>query len=120
MAHFKYLFYNRVIGDIQNVQKELETTYQEQVKATDEKALSLLENSKEETIAFLTEFSSQAGKNTFRRWKELDNFLLVKYLDSNIKQEENGRFIDNGHGYPARPKQAGYPDSWKKRVVEKF
>jgi hypothetical protein len=43
---------------------------------------------------------------------------LVKYLDSNIKQEENGRFIDNGHGYPARPKQAGYPDSWKKRVVE--
>ena len=120
VAHFKYLFYNRVIGDIQKVQKELETTYQEQVKATDEKALSLLENSKEETIAFLTEFSSQAGKNTFRRWKELDNFLLVKYLDSNIKQEENGKFIDNGHGYPARPKQAGYPDSWKKRVVEEF
>ena len=120
VAHFKYLFYNRVIGDIQKVQKELETTYQEQVKAADEKALSLLENSKEETIAFLTEFSSKAGKNTFRRWKELDNFLLVKYLDSNIKQEENGKFIDNGHGYPARPKQAGYPDSWKKRVVEEF
>ena len=117
VAHFKYLFYNRVIGDIQKVQKELETTYQEQVKATDEKALSLLENSKEKTIAFLTEFSSQAGKNTFRRWKELDNFLLVKYLDSNIKQEENGKFIDNGHGYPARPKQAGYPDSWKKRII---
>ena len=120
VAHFKYLFYNRVIGDIQKVQKELETTYQEQVKETDAKALSMLENSKEEAIAFLTDFSSQAGKNTFRRWKELDNFLLVKYLDSNIKQEENGRFIDNGHGYPARPKQAGYPDSWKKRVVEEI
>ena len=120
VAHFKYLFYNRVIGDIQKVQKELETSYQEQVKTTDEKALSLLENSKEETIAFLTEFSSQAGQNTFRRWKELDNFLLVKYLDSNIKQEENGKFIDNGHGYPARPKQAGYSDSWKKRVVEEL
>ena len=117
VAHFKYLFYNRVIGDIQKVQKELETSYQEQVKATDAKALSMIENSKEETIAFLTDFSSQAGQNTFRRWKELDNFLLVKYLDSNIKQEENGRFIDNGHGYPAKPKQAGYPDSWKKRIV---
>ena len=54
-----------------------------------------------------------------KRWKELDNFLLVKYLDSNVKQEENGKFIDNGHGYPARPKQVGYPDSWKKYVVEK-
>lgn len=120
VAHFKYLFYNRVIGDIQKVQKELETSYQEQVKATDAKALSMIENSKEETIAFLTDFSSQAGQNTFRRWKELDNFLLVKYLDSNIKQEENGRFIDNGHGYPAKPKQAGYPDSWKKRIVEEM
>ena len=120
VAHFKYLFYNRVIGDIQKVQKELETSYQEQVKETDAKALSMIENSKEETIAFLTDFSSQAGQNTFRRWKELDNFLLVKYLDSNIKQEENGRFLDNGHGYPAKPKQAGYPDSWKKRIVEEM
>lgn len=120
VAHFKYLFYNRVIGDIQKVQKELETTYQNEVIKTDLHALSLLEVSKEKAVKYLTDYSSKAGKNTVRRWKELDNFLLVKYLDSNIKQEENGRFIDNGHGYPAKPKQAGYPDSWKKRVVEEM
>lgn len=118
VAHFKYLFYNRIIGDIQKVQKELETEYQVQVKNTDNQALELLNNSKEEAVAYLTDFSSKAGQNTVKRWKELDNFLLVKYLDSNIKQEENGKFIDNGHGYPAKPKQAGYPDSWKKHVVE--
>lgn len=119
LAHFKYLFYNRVIGDIQKVQNELETGYQEQVKDIDTQAVKLLnEGATDETVALLTDFAAQSGANTVRRWKELDNFLLVKYLDSNVKQEENGEFLRNGHGYPAKPKQPGYPDSWKKQVIE--
>ncbi|MBO7469277.1 MAG: C69 family dipeptidase [Bacteroidales bacterium] len=119
LAHFKYLFYNRVIGDIQKVQNELETGYQEQVKDIDTQAVKLLnEGATDEAIALLTDFAAQSGANTVRRWKELDNFLLVKYLDSNVKQEENGEFLRNGHGYPAKPKQPGYSDSWKKQVIE--
>lgn len=119
LAHFKYLFYNRVIGDIQRVQNELEIGYQEQVKEIDAQAVEMLkQGGKEEAIALLTDFSSKAGANTVRRWKELDNYLLVKYLDSNVKQEENGEFKRNGHGYPAKPQQPGYPDSWKKQVIE--
>ena len=119
LAHFKYLIYNRVIGDIQKVQNELETGYQEQVKDIDTQAVKLLnEGATDEAIALLTDFAAQSGANTVRRWKELDNFLLVKYLDSNVKQEENGEFLRNGHGYPAKPKQPGYPDSWKKQVIE--
>ena len=119
LAHFKYLFYNSVIGDIQKVQNELETGYQEQVKDIDTQAVKLLnECATDETVVLLTDFSAQSGANTVRRWKELDNFLLVKYLDSNVKQEENGEFLRNGHGYPAKPKQPGYPDSWKKQVIE--
>lgn len=119
LAHFKYLFYNRVIGDIQKVQNELENGYQEQVKAVDNQAVEMLKNDGEmEAIAFLTDFDVKAAANTVKRWKELDNYLLVKYLDSNVKQEENGEFKRNGHGYPAKPKQPGYPDSWKKQVIE--
>ena len=119
LAHFKYLFYNRVIGDIQKVQNELETSYQEQVKDIDNQAVDMLKNGGEmEAIAFLTDFAVKSAANTINRWKQLDNYLLVKYLDSNVKQEENGEFKRNGHGYPAKPKQPGYPDSWKKRVIE--
>ena len=119
LAHFKYLFYNRVIGDIQKVQNELETNYQEQVQNIDAEAVVALKNyGAVEAISLLTEYSRSAAANTVNRWKELDNYLLVKYLDSNIKQEENGKFIRNGHGYPAKPKQPGYPDSWKKKVIE--
>lgn len=118
LAHFKYLFYNRVIGDIKAVQEELESTYQEQAHNADQKALCLLKEDKEQALDFLTDFSNAAGHHTVERWRQLDRYLLVKYLDSNIKQEENGRFKDNGYGYPARPQQVGYPDSWKKQVIE--
>lgn len=119
LAHFKYLFYDRVIGDIQKVQNELENSYQEQVKNIDNQALQLLKNNKvDEAVSMLTGFSSKSGANTVARWKELDNYLLVKYLDSNIKQEENGKFKRNQWGYPARPQQPGYHDSWKKAVIE--
>lgn len=119
LAHFKYLFYNRVIGDIQKVQNELENGYQEQVKAVDNQAVEMLKNDGEmEAVAFLTDFDAKAAANTIKRWKELDKYLLVKYLDSNVKQEENGEFKRNGHGYPAKPKQPGYPDSWKKHLIE--
>ena len=120
LAHFKYLFYNRVIGDIQKVQNELETAYQEQVQVVDNQAVEMLNNGGEiEAINLLTDFDAKVAANTIKRWKELDNYLLVKYLDSNIKQEENGEFKRNGHGYPAKPKQPGYPDSWKEEVIEK-
>ncbi len=118
LAHFKYLFYNRVIGDIQAVQNELESGYQEQVNYVDNRALGLYEQKPDMAVAYLTDFSNQAGHNTVATWKELDNYLLVKYLDSNVKQEENGEFKRNGYGYPARPMQPGYPDTWKKAVIE--
>lgn len=118
LAHFKYLFYNRVIDDIIKVQNELENTYQKEVETIDKEALRLYDINPEEARVVLTEYSCNAGKNTVERWKELDNFLLVKYLDSNIKQEQDGNFIRNPWGYPVSPKQNGYPDSWKKKVIE--
>ena len=119
LAHFKYLYYNRVIDDIQAVQNELETVYQEQVSYADNQALNLFAESPAKAIAYLTDFSNQAGHNTVARWKELSNYLLVKYLDSNVKQvDENGQFLRNPYGYPLKPKQPGYPDSWKKQVID--
>ena len=119
LAHFKYLYYNRVIGDIQKKQQELEDGYQEQVHYADEQALSLFVKDPAQAIDYLTDFSNQTGRNTVEQWRNLSNYLLVKYLDSNVKQvDENGKFLRNPYGYPLKPKQPGYPDSWKKAVIE--
>ena len=119
LAHFKYLFYNRVIGDIQAKQNELENGYQAMVATTDSIAMSAFIDDPQQAVAQLTEFSNWAGHNTVEQWRDFGNYLLVRYLDSNIKQvDENGEFLRNGYGYPVRPMQPGYPDSWKRSVIE--
>ena len=119
LAHFKYLYYNRVIGDIQKIQNELENGYQEVVALTDAKALEVYSESPEKAIDRLTDFSNWAGHYTVEKWRDLSNYLLVKYLDSNVKQvDEQGHFLRNPYGYPLKPQQPGYPDSWKKQVID--
>ena len=119
LAHFKYLYYNRVIGDIQKLQNELESGYQQVVAVSDAKALEIYDENPQEAIARLTDFSNWAGHYTVEKWRDLSNYLLVKYLDSNVKQvDEEGHFLRNPYGYPLKPSQPGYPDFWKKQVID--
>ena len=43
---------------------------------------------------------------------------MVKFLDGNVKQEKDGEFLRNPWGYPKSPSFPGYPDDWKKEVIE--
>ena len=57
----------------------------------------------------------------FKKWKELDEYLLVKFIDGNVKrQNPDGSFKDNGAGknIPASPIQPGYSEHWKRKVAE--
>ena len=50
----------------------------------------------------------------FDRWTELDRYLLVKYIDGNLKSEtEPGKFLDNGNGrdIPDKIQFPGYTKS---------
>ena len=118
LAHFAYLFYNRVMPDVQKVQNELETKFSEDIYPTDDQAFMLYKESPEKAIEFLTKYSTDAANKTVDTWRNLSNFLLVKYLDGNIKQEKDSQFLENPYGYPVSPKQPGYPESYKKQVVD--
>lgn len=118
VAHFIYLFYNRVIDDVRAVQQELENKFADYTLAIDAAALQLYNSDPALARQFLTDYSDGMAQQTVDRWKKLGEFLLVKYLDGNVKQEENGEFLRNTWGYPRSPKYPGYPDSWKKNVIE--
>jgi dipeptidase len=118
VAHFAYLFYNRVMPDVQKAQNELETKFARYTPAVDAAAMNLWENNPEVAREFLTDYSCNMGNYTVKRWKELGEFLLVKYLDGNQKQEKDGRFIRNPWGYPQPPSFPGYSDKWKENVVK--
>ena len=118
VAHFAYLFYNRVMIDLRKVQSELETKFMQYTPAIDAAAVKLWENDPALAREFLTDYSCNMGDYTVKRWKALGEFLLVKYLDGNMKQEHDGEFLRNPYGYPQPPAFPGYPENWKKKVID--
>jgi dipeptidase len=118
VANFCYSRYDLMSADALKVQKELESGFIEQIKEVDETANELYKNNVWKARDYLTEYSLKSAKNTFDRWKSLSEYLLVKYMDGNIKKEKDGKFERSPEGYPAFPMQIGYPDSWKKAVIQ--
>jgi dipeptidase len=118
VANFAYLRYDLMSQDVRRVQQALETKYLAQVPAIDAAALSLLEKDPARARELLTDTSAAVAAETVRRWEELFRYLLVKYIDGNVKKERDGRFERNEWGFPKPPAHPGYPESWKRRVVE--
>jgi len=51
-------------------------------------------------------------------WRNLDHYLLVKYIDGNIKKEKDGKFERTETGNAAFPLQPEYPEWFYKKIVE--
>ncbi|MBE6236191.1 MAG: dipeptidase [Bacteroidales bacterium] len=69
---------------------------------------------------YLTEFSVSNAQKIFEKWVALEEFLLVKFIDGNVKaQNEDGTFKTNGHTahIPDGITQPGYTDRWKAAVA---
>ena len=70
---------------------------------------------------YLTAFSVDNAQKIFDKWVALEQLLLVKYIDGNVKaQREDGSFITNGHTdcIPAKITQPGYTAKWKECVAK--
>ncbi len=118
VANFCYSRYDLMSADALKVQKKLESGFMEEIKEVDDAASELYKNDVWKAREYLTDFSNKSAKNTFDSWKLLSEYLLVKYMDGNIKREKDGKFERTPEGYPAYPDQPGYPDSWKKSVIK--
>jgi len=118
VANFCYSRYDLMSADALKVQKELESGFIEEIKEVDKAANELYKNDVWKSREYLTDYSLKSAKNTFKTWKSLSEYLLVKYMDGNIKKEKEGKFERSPEGYPAFPLQTGYPDSWKKSVIQ--
>ena len=118
VSNFSYLRYNVMMEDVRKVQTELEEKFIAEVPAIDAAATVLYETNPELAREFITNYSVNMGDYTVQRYKELGQFLLVKYIDGNIKKEENGEFLRSPEGYPLGPDQPGYSEQWKTMVVK--
>ena len=69
---------------------------------------------------YLTAFSLENAQKIFDKWVSLEQLLLVKFIDGNVKaQNPDGSFVTNEYTdcIPDRISQPGYTDKWKEAVA---
>jgi dipeptidase len=119
VSNFAYLRYDAMIADIQKVQKNLENKFVAYTPSVDMAAQNLWNGGKKaEALQFLTDYSVNQANGMTTEWKKLSHFLLVKFIDGNIKKEKDGVFERTETGIAPMPDQPGYPDWWKKVIVD--
>lgn len=116
IAQFAYLRYDRIGAEVRRVIDEYENGLMAGIADIDRR----VSQSSDDQTAYLTSFGADNANALLSRWKELDKYLLVKYIDGNIKvQDPDGSFKDNGYDkrIPEYPVQEDYSDKWKENVV---
>ncbi|NDP20630.1 MAG: dipeptidase [Paludibacter sp.] len=115
VANYAYSKYSYMFADIKKVQTQWENNFNSLVPAMDKVAVGMSEN---DARVFLTDFSISQAENSTNSWKKLGEYLLVKYMDGNIKKEANGKFIQNEDKIPPSILRAGYPLEFLKTMVK--
>ncbi len=115
VANQAYNRYSQMIPDIRKLQNQLEDTF------------TVLADGAEATVAgmgiddareYLNTLTVAAAEGTTKQWKDLGDFLFVKYMDGNIKPEKNGVFERTPEGQPARPAFGGYNQRYFESIVK--
>lgn len=119
VSNFAYLRYDVMSADIHKVQSQLESHNTMMTLTVDKTAAELYKTNPDDALEFITIYSVNTANALVAQWNKLFEFLLVKYIDGNIKYEENGEFKWNEYNAaPAKISNPQYPDWWKKQVID--
>jgi len=121
VTHFAYLFYDRVAPEIRMKIADWEFESLTRLQEMDKRLCAMIEggNGRAARIA-MTEFCRDRCDQLFREWTEMGNYLLVKYMDGNVKrQNEDGSFKENGAGkdIPDSPLHPQFRERWLRAIV---
>lgn len=107
VANTAYSRYQDMIRDIQIVQQELEGGFFARQAEIEAAALALYRQSPQLARDYLGTYSVEQGEKTVERWRRLGEFLLLKYMDGNVKD-----FTTREVTHP------GYPEWFYRKIVE--
>ncbi|WP_295937491.1 C69 family dipeptidase [uncultured Alistipes sp.] len=130
VSNFAYMRYDMISADIRKVTDAWENNMLQQVRELDKEVINLRTAERQRT---LSNFSVNAAQQLFDRWSKLDRYLMIKYVDGNVKSEADGKgvldyldgeggpshFVNNGNGVhmPAKIQFPGYNEKWKRAVA---
>ena len=115
VSNMVYPRYSVLFPSLQQVRDSLDQSYFRLQKEVEDKALTLDETAR---TRFLTDYTAQKANQMLARWKQLAEYLIVKYNDMISKPEENGKFARTKHGLGATVKRPGYPARYGRYLIE--
>ncbi|MBQ5710451.1 MAG: C69 family dipeptidase [Alistipes sp.] len=117
VAQFAYLRYN-IIG--KHVREYVDSWENKMLEAVAEVDATIADMKEAKARKYVTEFSVAKAQELFQQWVELDKYLMIKYIDGNVKGEDEKGFIDNGNGkdIPGKITNPGYSERWKRAVAQ--
>jgi len=119
VANQAYHRYSQMIGDIRKVQGDLEDGFEKQQPTVEKQAQALLDaGNRSGAINYLTNYSCESGQNATKRYRQLGEYLFVKYLDGNVKKEKDGKFERNEAGTPVSPEWPGYTQDYYDMIIK--
>lgn len=118
VANMVYPRYDLMIGDVRAVQDELENTFAEAQHGVEMSAMNLLEKDASAAKDFLTNYTNLTAQSTIDAWKQLGEFLIVKYSDGVVRSVKNGKFERNEIGQPAAVERPGYPKEFLEEYIK--
>lgn len=118
VSNMVYNKYNYMYPEIQKKQKELESKFIYQQADIEKEARQLYDQSSQKVITYLTKYSTEQAQYAFNEWKELGEFLMIKYMDGIVRKEKDGKFIKNEYGKPSSPNRVGYSRHYYEEVAK--
>ena len=127
-TNFAYMRYDMISADIRKVVDKWENDMLVNVERVNARVGRMSPAARRN---YLTELSVSTAQELFDRWQKLNNYLLVKYMDGNVKSEHGdvlsfldgdggpAHFVDNGNGrqIPDKIQFPGYNEKWKRAVA---
>ncbi|MBQ6045225.1 MAG: C69 family dipeptidase [Bacteroidales bacterium] len=125
VANACYKMYDRMAPFVRKAADSFENDQMfGKVKENDEKLLAKYKPGKKSALRkirkALTRYSVDTAQEQFANWAKLEETLLVKFIDGNIKaQEEDGSFkhSEYNEGTPDGLQYGGYNELWKEVVA---
>lgn len=119
VAQFAYLRYDIIGAAVQKAADQWENEMLLAVQEFDEYIMHH-DFPQRRMVKEATRFSVDNAQKLFQRWAELDKYLMVKYIDGNVKGEDENGFINNGYdkNVPGKIEWPGYTDKWKEAVAK--
>ena len=119
VSNMTYPRYSQLFPAVEKVRNELEDGFIANQSAVENEALALLQTDHAAAVKFLDNYTNQCALNMLSRWKELGEYLIVKYNDQTIKpQTTDGEYqltIDGLAVFPSRP---GFSQQQRARIVQ--